>query len=95
MVVVNVVLTAKKTDDIPLLKELLAEHGRLSRAEPGCLVFEVCHSRNDPSVFILVERWESEEAIDVHRKAEAYLTIYQPKVIPLVERAPHVSDLVG
>ncbi len=94
MYAVNVILKAKNAEDVPELCELLRKQGQLSRAEPGCLQFDVCHSQNDPSVFILVERWESQAAIDVHRQAEAYTTIYQPLVLPRVDREPHVSELL-
>ena len=91
---VNIILTVKNESDVDRVGELLTNAGRLSRAEPGCLAFEVCHSRNDPRVYMLIERWESPESLDVHRTAEAYTTIYQPQVLPLVERVPHVSDIL-
>lgn len=94
MFAVNVLLKVKNPDDTEKVAELLTQAGRLSRQEPGCLMFEVCHSQNDKQVFLLVERWESEAAIDVHRTAEAYTTIYQPQVLPLVERTPHVSTIL-
>ena len=56
--------------------------------------FEVYHSANDPTMFILNEWWESQPALDEHRKAKAYTTVYQPHVIPLVNRTPHPCALV-
>lgn len=91
---INVILTVKNESDIDRVGELLREAGRLSRTEPGCRQFEVCHSQNDRRVFLLVERWESKESLDVHRTAQAYTTIYQPQVLPLVDRVPHVSDIL-
>lgn len=94
MIYLNVVLTVKEQGDVAEIQSLLSEQGRLSRAEPGCLRFEVYHSQNDPRVFILNEHWADQSAVDAHRKAMAYTTIYQPKVLPKVERTPHPSDLV-
>ncbi len=94
MLYINVLLTVKDENDIATVESLLSEQGRLSREESGCARFEVYHSQSDPSVFLLTERWESQAALDVHRTAKAYLEIYQPKVLPLVERVPHVSTLV-
>lgn len=94
MIYTNIVLTVTKEEDVPEIKELLREQGRLSRAEPGCERFEVYHSQRDPQTFILIERWSSSEALDVHRTAKAYTEIYQPKVLPKVTRVPHVSDIV-
>jgi quinol monooxygenase YgiN len=94
MIYANIWLTVKDAEDVPEIRELLREQGRLSRAEPGCLRFEVYHSTVDETRFLLVERWESSAALDVHRKATAYTEIYQPKVLPKVERQGHVSTLV-
>ncbi len=90
----NVVLTVKDESTIADVAGHLAKAGRLSRAEPGCLAFEVCHSTSEPRTFFLCERWESEQALQTHRLAEAYTTIYQPKVLPLVDRVPHLCDLL-
>ncbi len=94
MICLNVILTVKDPADVAEVKALLKEQCRLSRQEPGCMRFEVYHSKENPSVFILNERWESQSALDVHRKAEAYTEIYQPKVLPRVDRTPHPSELV-
>jgi quinol monooxygenase YgiN len=94
VVYVNVVLTVKSEADVEEVRTLLSEQGRLSRLEPGCARFEVYHSQNDRRVFILNEHWESQAHLDAHRKATAYTTIYQPKVLPKADRIPHPSDLV-
>ncbi|WP_437229751.1 putative quinol monooxygenase [Planctomicrobium sp. SH661] len=94
MFATNVILTVKNEADIEKVGELLRRCGQLSRTEPGCNVYEVCHSQSDPRVYMLIERWETKASWEVHRTAEAYLTIYQPQVIPLVDRVPHISDLL-
>jgi quinol monooxygenase YgiN len=95
MVYVIVWLKVKDPTNIDRVRELLAEQARLSRAEPGCQRFEVYQSKNDTSRFLLSEHWESAESLDVHRTAHAYQTVYFPQVLPLVDREPHPSDLVG
>lgn len=94
MVYVNVLLTVKDEQDVEEIRGLLAEQGRRSRQEPGCVRFEVYHSRSDRRVFLLNEHWESAEALDVHRTAHAFTEIYVPQVLPRVERVPHPADLV-
>jgi len=94
MVYVNVILTVKNEVDIPTVIKLLSHQGRLSREEPGCLRFEVYHSQSDPRVFLLNEHWATQAALDAHRKGLAYTTIYQPEVLPKVDRVPHPSDLL-
>ena len=49
----------------------------------------------DATRFLLNEHWESQEAVDAHRKAFAYTQIYQPKVLPLVTRDGHPSQLLS
>lgn len=94
MLHLNVHLTVKDEADIPQIKTWLFEQGRLSRQEPGCVRFEVYQSEVDPKVFFLNEYWTTAEALEAHRKAHAYLTIYQPNVIPRVERAGHKCTLL-
>lgn len=89
MVSIHVSLTVRNPTDIENAAWLLAEHARLSRAEPGCLRFEVFRSNLDAHAFFIIEAWESQAALDVHREATAFRTIYAPQVIPLVERAAH------
>ena len=94
MFAINVVLTVKNEADVEKVGELLRRAGQLSRQEPGCEVYEACHSNTVPNVYMLIERWTTKEAWEVHRTAEAYLTIYQPQVIPLVDRIGHFCDIL-
>ena len=94
MFAINVILTVKEENSISKVGQLLTEAGRLSRSEPGCQVFEVCHSQNDARIFMLIERWESKEAWEIHKTAQAFTEIYQPQVLPLVDREPHFSDIL-
>ena len=95
MICITVLLTVKNEADVPKVNDHLARHGALSRAEPGCQRFELYHSENDPKVFILNERWDTEDLLAQHRLAEGYTTIYVPHVLPLVDRVPHRSTLVS
>jgi quinol monooxygenase YgiN len=94
MIYLNIWLTVKDRADIETVCELLKEQSRRSREEPGCARFEVYHSTADDTRFLLNEHWESPEAIEGHRKAYAYTQVYQPKVLPLVTREPHPSNLL-
>lgn len=94
MIYNNVLLTVKNEADVPRVRELLHEQCRLSREEPGCARFDVFHSQVDRKFFMLVEAWDSPAALDAHRLAKAYLEIYKPQVLPLVDRTPHGCDLV-
>ncbi len=94
MLYLNVWLTVKEKEQVATVKSLLVEQAKLSRQEPGCVRFEVFHSTADETKFLLSERWESQAALDKHRTAMAYTTVYQPKVLPLVTREGHPCTLV-
>jgi quinol monooxygenase YgiN len=91
---INVWLTVQNADDVPQIRELLAEAGRLSRAEPGCLRFDVFHSNSETTKFLLCEQWQSQTAWEEHRTREAYTRIYTPQVLPRVTREAHRCDLL-
>ncbi len=94
MIYANIMLRVKNSADVPVIRELLAEQRRLSLEEPGCERFEVYHSTTDPQTFLLVERWASQQHLDAHRLATAYTTVYQPRVLPKVDRVAHPCDLI-
>lgn len=91
---INVWLTVKDPVNATKVGDLLAQACQLSRSEPGCVRFEVFHSQSDAQKFLLCERWESEQAWKDHRNERAFTEIYQPQVLPLVDREPHISDLI-
>jgi quinol monooxygenase YgiN len=92
---INVMLTVKKPADVERVKALLAETAKRSATEPGCTRFEIYQSQAEARLFFLVERWETQAALDAHRAGETFRTFYTPNVLPLVERAPHPSDRVA
>ena len=49
----------------------LAEHIRLTRAEPGCLSFEVVRSAADPTCFAVSETYVDAAALEAHRARAA------------------------
>ena len=95
MIDLTVILTAKDAADVPELRSLLAKQTQLSRQEPGCVRFEAFESQSVAGTFLLIERWESQAALDEHRKATGFTTIYAPKVLPLVDRVPHVCSVLA
>lgn len=50
--------------------ELLGQISRASEEEPGCLLFWVHRSREDPTTFFLYEQYESEAAFQAHAASE-------------------------
>ena len=94
MIYNDVILTLKNADDAESVAADLVLLASASLTEPGCHRFEVHHSQTDRNVFFLIEQWQSQQMLDLHREADAFQGIYIPRVIPLVDRQPHPSDLM-
>ena len=92
MIRLHVTLNVLDPANIETVAGLIKQHAALSRAEPGCARFDLYQSKDNPANVYIVEDWESPEAIDAHREAEGFTTIYQPKVVPLVDR--NVEEVV-
>ena len=78
-------------EDLAMVQTMLPEHIRLSRAEPGCVMFQVVADRCDPCRFLLAERYVDAAALEFHRargRASAWgqATSHIPRDI-------HVADL--
>ena len=50
--------------------DLLGQISRASTAEPGCLLFQVHRSVDDPSIFFLYEQYASEAAFETHAASD-------------------------
>jgi quinol monooxygenase YgiN len=48
------------------LRSALAAIAQPTRAEPGCLSFEVLNSNCDPDLFYIHSRWQDEAAFNSH-----------------------------
>jgi quinol monooxygenase YgiN len=53
------------------LRPLLDEHIRLTRAEPGCLAFNVVESREDPTRLDVAETFRDRADFDAHQRRTA------------------------
>ncbi len=56
---------------------LMQKHAALSRAEPGCFVFEVNQDIEDGAKFLLFECYENEAAYWAHRATAHYALFRQ------------------
>ena len=64
---------------IQQVKKTLLSMIEPTRAEQGCIEYNLHQSADDPSVFFFYEIWESKEALDSHTKT--------PHLMALVEKA--------
>ena len=60
-------LVCQDAEESDLVAGLLPTHIALTRAEPGCLMFEVAQT-SDPLVWQVEERFESRSAFQLHQK---------------------------
>jgi quinol monooxygenase YgiN len=69
-------------EEIAMVREALAEHIRLTRAEPGCLSFDVTQDPDDPCRWNLDETFRDAAAFEAHR-ARAKASAWGPKTAHL------------
>jgi quinol monooxygenase YgiN len=61
-----------KPERIEEFEAFMERHAAASRAEPGCLVFDVCRDPADPQAFVLYEVYSDEAAYQAHRATAHY-----------------------
>ena len=66
------------------MKELLSAMVVPSKAEEGCIFYEIFQYKNNPRKFMAYESWESEEALDGH-KSTAHYAVYKSSYEPYCE----------
>lgn len=65
-----------KPGGIEKMKELLSAMVEPSKAEDGCLFYEIVQYKEKPEKFMAVETWRDEKALDGH-KASAHYKVYK------------------
>jgi quinol monooxygenase YgiN len=63
--------TADSTETADKAIEAAVERCKRSQQEPGCLQFEVFRSALQPEKYVLLEHWESKDALAVHAQGMA------------------------
>ncbi len=61
-----------RPDQVEAFAALIDRHARNSRAEDGCLAFEVCQDPADPARFVFYEAYEDEAAHRRHLDQASY-----------------------
>ena len=69
------------------LREALMAMVEPSRAEAGCLNYDLHVDKSDPSVYWVYENWQDEEALVAHTKEPHYLALGAKKDELLAEPA--------
>jgi len=85
--VTYVVKPGREEEAVRFLKSLAAA----SRTEPGCRMYLVHRSLDDPQRFFLYEQYEDQQALDAHRAAPHFQEYGVNGVLPLLEsRSPEL-----
>ena len=66
------------------IKELLSAMVKPSKAEDGCLFYEIVQYENNRKKFMAIETWRDEKALDGH-KASAHYKVYKSSYEPYCE----------
>jgi len=63
----NVVATIPvKAEHVETIRGALCELAAATRQEPGCVAYDLFESAAAPGVFVTVERWTDQAALDAH-----------------------------
>ena len=60
-----------------------------TRAEAGCVYYELMQNNADPTDFTFVEEWESNETLDAHLEAP-HITAFKEKAGDLLAAEPDI-----
>ena len=81
-----------KPDKLNKILELSAEMVEKTVKEEGCIKYELFQDIKAPEVLVIVEEWESEEALSRHMASEHFRRIV-PQLNELREKASEVNIL--
>ena len=65
-------LDPKNNDLIKQKQDLLTKSIEETKKEEGCLIYEVFQTKSNPVEFIVIDSWESEEALNKHYETPHY-----------------------
>lgn len=74
-----------KADKVDEVREILSEFVEPTRAEKGCIVYDLLVNEADPADLTFYEEWESAEDLAAHSKSE-HLAIGRKKLEGLLEK---------
>jgi len=73
-----------RPEEADRLTEVLAQMVAPSRAEPGCLAYEVHRSTEDPSHHMLYEQYVDEDAYAAHQASDHFRDLAVARGFPLL-----------
>ncbi len=79
----------EKLNAKPLFEELIAA----TRKEYGCAGYDLAQSTADENLVVVLESWESQEALDVHGKSEHFTRIV-PQLVEMCSEVPVIDSFI-
>ncbi len=73
MSLIKKVVFIAKNGSIYELKSLLETMIEASRAEEGCELYNIYQIKDKPNTFVVIESWESEDALKGHQNSSHYI----------------------
>lgn len=58
-----------KAEHVEAMRAALADLAEATRQESGCLAYDLYESAAEPGVFVTVERWTDQAALDAHLRS--------------------------
>lgn len=74
----SIALTVARPDKVEEVQSILEGLIEPTRQEKGCLLYELWQNGDDPTDFVLVEEWESKEALEKHFTSPHMLNMPDP-----------------
>ena len=78
-----------KPDTVNEVRAILQGLVAPTRAEDGCVVYELLQNRTDPTDFTFIEEWANDAVFERHHTTEHIRTAF-PKLEALVASAPDI-----
>ncbi|MFA5461030.1 MAG: putative quinol monooxygenase [Sulfurimonas sp.] len=72
MTITKKVTFIAKEDGVEMMKKLLTAMVKPSKAEDGCIFYDIFQCKERPEKFFAVETWRDEKALDGHKTTEHY-----------------------
>lgn len=82
--------TVARPDKVAEVQSILVGLIEPTRQEKGCLLYELWQNSDDPTDFVLVEEWESKEALEAHLTSPHMLNMPDPS--KLVAAPPDIRS---
>jgi len=84
MTITKKVTFIAKKDGVEKMKELLSAMVAPSKAEDGCIFYDIFQCKDRPEKFFAVETWRDEAALEGHKSTEHY-AVYKSSYEPYCE----------